>query len=115
MARAQQANALMKNSQVNQTVARDLVSHATSRVADMNDFTNENRGGEQSHPNMTSAEQFEHGKTLLNNRAGRDTESRKMEEDLRSLRSEYDYGSKRKFVDVLGNVSNAAKLNRLRA
>ena len=28
-----------------------------------------------------------------------------MEEDLRSLRSEYDYGSKKKFVDVLGNVS----------
>lgn len=25
-------------------------------------------------------------------------------EDLRSLRSEYDYGSKRKFVDVLGNM-----------
>lgn len=38
-----------------------------------------------------------------------------MEEDLRSLRSEFDYGSKRKFLDVLGNVSPAAKLNRLRA
>ena len=25
-------------------------------------------------------------------------------EDLRSLRSEYDYGSKKKFVDVLGNI-----------
>ena len=38
-----------------------------------------------------------------------------MEEDLRSLRSEYDYGSKKKFVDVLGNVSQATKLNRMRA
>ena len=38
-----------------------------------------------------------------------------MEEDLRSLRSEYDYGSKKKFVDVLGNVSTQTKLNRLRA
>jgi len=64
---------------------------------------------------MSADEQFEHGKTLLNNRAGRDTESRKMEEDLRSLRSEYDYGSKRKFVDVLGNVSAASKINRMRA
>jgi len=38
-----------------------------------------------------------------------------MEEDLRSLRSEYDYGSKKKFVDVLGNVSTTAKLNKMRA
>ena len=52
---------------------------------------------------------------MLNNRAGLDTESRQMEEDLRSLRSEYDYGSKKKFIDVLGNVSTQAKLNRLRA
>ena len=51
----------------------------------------------------------------MNNRAGLDTESRQVEEDLRSLRSEFDYGSKKKFVDVLGNVSNQAKLNRLRA
>jgi len=85
----------MKNSQVNSTVARDLVSNAGSKVGDMNDF--------------------EHGKTLLNNRAGLDSESRQVEEDLRSVRSEYDYGSKRKFLDVLGNVSNTAKLNRLRA
>ena len=34
---------------------------------------------------------------------------------MRSLRSEFDYGQKRKFVDVLGNVSATAKLNRLRA
>lgn len=30
--------ALMKNSNVNQHIARDLVSNANSRVADMNDF-----------------------------------------------------------------------------
>lgn len=36
-----------------------------------------------------------------------------MAEDLRSLRSEYDYGSKRKFVDVLGNVSMTSKLNKV--
>lgn len=50
---------MLKEARVNQTVARDLVSHATSgRGADMADFAN---------PNMTS-QQFEHGKTLLNNR-----------------------------------------------
>ena len=37
------------------------------------------------------------------------------EADLRSIKSEYDYGSKRKFVDVLGNISIDAKLRRLRA
>ena len=31
------------------------------------------------------------------------------------MKSEYDYGSKKKFVDVLGNVSISAKLQRLRA
>jgi len=33
----------------------------------------------------------------------------------RSLKSEYDYGSKRKFVDVLGNInsSNTFKLGQL--
>ena len=33
----------------------------------------------------------------------------------RSLKSEYDYGNKRKFVDVLGNVSkkNAFNLDRI--
>lgn len=34
---------------------------------------------------------------------------------MRSVRSEYDYGSKKKFLDVLGNVSNNGKLNRMRA
>ena len=35
---ANHGSALMKNSNVNQNVARDLVSNANSRVADMNDF-----------------------------------------------------------------------------
>ena len=110
---AKQANAassaMMKNANVNQHVARDLVSNANSRVGDMNDFAPGRSG------TKLTAEQFEHGKTLLNNRAGLDTESRQVEEDLRSLRSEFDYGSKKKFVDVLGNVSAQTKLNRLRA
>ena len=32
----------------------------------------------------------------------------------RSLKSEFDYGSKKKFVDVLGNVTTNSNLNRLR-
>ena len=32
----------------------------------------------------------------------------------RSLKSEFDYGSKKKFVDVLGNVNPNAHLNRMR-
>ena len=32
----------------------------------------------------------------------------------RSLKSEFDYGSKKKFVDVLGNVTTNSHLNRLR-
>jgi len=43
-----------------------------------------------------------------------DGDNKKVEEDLRSLRSEFDYGSKKKFVDVLGNVTQASHLNRLR-
>ena len=91
--------ALMQSSRVNANVARDLVSHAgSSKVGDMADFA--------------AAERFEHEKNLLNN-ASRRQEG--VEEDLRSLRSEYDYGSKKKFLDVLGNVSTQAKLNKLRA
>ena len=105
-AAAKQANtassAMMKSANVNMHVARDLVSNANSRVGDMNDFAG---GAPGNTGTKLSAEQFEHGKTLLNNRAGIDTESRQVEEDLRSLRSEFDYGSKKKFVDVLGNVS----------
>ena len=102
-----QGQALMKSSQVNARVQRDLISNAGSRVGDMGDFA----GG----PRPAAAEHFEHGKTLLNNRAGLDDQSRQVEEDLRSIRSEYDYGSKRKFVDVLGNVSTQTKLRNMRA
>ena len=59
------SSSMMKNANVNQHIARDLVSNANSRVADMNDFAG--RTGTK----MT-AEQFEHGKTLLNNRTGLD-------------------------------------------
>ena len=97
---------MMRNANVNPNMARDLVSNAGStRLGDMGDFAKQRNADEQ----------FEHGKTLLNNRAGLDRESSQMEEDLRSLRSEYDYGSKKKFVDVLGNVSTTAKLNKMRA
>ena len=34
---------------------------------------------------------------------------------MRSIKSEYDYGSKKKFLDVMGNISIDAKLNRMRA
>ena len=37
------------------------------------------------------------------------------DEDLRSIKSEYDYGSKKKFLDVMGNISIDAKLQRMRA
>ena len=37
------------------------------------------------------------------------------DEDLRSIKSEYDYGSKKKFLDVMGNISIDAKLKRMRA
>lgn len=96
---------LLSESKVNPHMKRDLVSHA-SKAADLRDFQDDER-------RQTKA-QFEHGKTLLSNRGGLDNDSRKVEEDLRSLRSEYDYGSKKKFVDVLGNVTTNSHLNRLR-
>ena len=81
------SQALMQKSQVNAHVARDLVSHASGKgVADLNDF---------SKPSLKKV-------AAGPNEAG--------EEELRSLRSEYDYGSKKKFVDVLGNVSIGARL-----
>jgi hypothetical protein len=97
---------MMRNANVNANMQRDLVSNAggSSRLGELN----------YSAKQRSYDEQFEHGKTLLNNRAGLDRDSQ-MEEDLRSLRSEYDYGSKKKFVDVLGNVSTTAKLNKMRA
>lgn len=59
--------------------------------------------------NKLNSGKFQHGKTLLENQK-RDDERSKKTEDLRSIRSEYDYGSKRKFVDMLGNI-NKAKAN----
>lgn len=62
-------SAMMKNANVNQHIARDLVSNANSRVADMNDFAG---GAVGKTGSKLTADQFEHGKTLLNNRAGLD-------------------------------------------
>lgn len=41
---------------------------------------------------------YNHGNTY------REKKEENPNEDLRSLRSEYDYGAKKKFVDVLGNI-----------
>ena len=100
---AKHGSNLMQGSGVNANLARDLTSNAGSRVADMNDFRDQAPTGLGS----------DKGKTLLNAVRARDGENRQ-EEDLRSMRSEYDYGSKKKFLDVLGNVSAATKLKRMR-
>ena len=55
---------MMKDSRINANVARDLASNANSRVADLNDFKEQ------------TAADLERGKTLLNNRAAMDSESR---------------------------------------
>ena len=62
---------------------------------------------EQSNMGLTSRDldglaKFDHTKTLLESQR-KQTKVQDADGDLRSLRSEYDYGSKRKFVDVLGN------------
>ena len=93
----------MKSAQVNATVARDLVSHASAKVADLNDFTAAGAAEPDSKKNMIASPQ------------SRQNAGATGEEDLRSLKSEYDYGSKKKFVDVLGNISIGAKLRGLRA
>ena len=51
-----------------------------------------------------NAGKFDHGKTLLSSKREPEAGSKPGGEDLRSLRSEYDYGQKKKFVDVLGNI-----------
>ena len=43
---------------------------------------------------------YNHGNTYREKKE----ENTNNNEDLRSLRSEYDYGAKKKFVDVLGNI-----------
>lgn len=47
---------------------------------------------------------FNHGKTLLTSGIQKEesVRSNNKPDDLRSVRSEYDYGAKKKFVDVLG-------------
>ena len=50
---------------------------------------------------------FKHGKTLLGSGIKKETDSQQAE--MRSVKSEYDYGSKKKFVDVLGNVHGKMK------
>lgn len=45
---------------------------------------------------------FNHGKTLLTSANKEKSEPSVRQDDLRSVKSEYDYGAKRKFVDVLG-------------
>ena len=93
----------MKSAQVNATVARDLVSHASAKVADLNDFA------------AAGAAEHDNNKNTVASLQSRQNAGATGEEDLRSLKSEYDYGSKKKFVDVLGNISIGAKLQGLRA
>ena len=93
----------MKSAQVNATVARDLVSHASAKVADLNDFA------------TAGAAERDNNKNTVASLQSRQNAGATADEDLRSLKSEYDYGSKKKFVDVLGNVSISAKLQGLRA
>lgn len=94
---------MMQDRKVNQKIARDLVSNAGSarheNIANMNDFNNYDH-------NST----FKAGKAALDRVAG----NTNLDSDLRSLKSEFDYGSKRKFVDVLGNQSRSTQLNKLR-
>ena len=85
----------MKESQVNRKVARDLVSNAGSARGD----------------DLKSAADFELTKAKLNGQSNRNDQ----ESDLRSLPSEYDYGSKRKFLDVLGNISISQRIKQMRA
>ena len=77
---------------------RDLVSHA-SKIADLRDFKDDE--------NQQTKATFNNGKTLSSIR-GRENESKQKEDDLksnRSLRSEFDYESKKKFVDILGKTA----------
>lgn len=54
-------------------------------------------------------DKFNHGKTLLGASGMKKETDSQQNEDLRSIKSEYDYGSKKKFVDVLGNVRGKMK------
>lgn len=76
----------MQASGVDQRIARELTSQ-TKDQADLSDFG-------QGKPLS---------KTLL---ANKDLGPRGEQSDTRSCASEYDYGSKKKFTDVLGNTNN---------
>lgn len=76
---------LMKHSNVNFAMARDLKSNA----ADVSHH----------------AKDFVAGMDNLGERLTQQKDQIK-EDDLRSLRSEYDYASKKKFVDVLPSTTN---------
>ena len=85
---------MMQASGVDKKIARDLTSQ-TQGKADLSDFN-------YAKP-IT--------KTLL---ANKDLGPRDAQSDTRSCASEYDYGSKKKFTDVLGNTNNRnAQLKRM--
>ena len=64
-----------------------------------------NNGGLNSHDlDSLNAQKFDHSATLANNaEKSQRAAARDPNEDLRSVKSEYDYGAKKKFVDILGN------------
>ena len=86
---------IMKGSNVNIVMARDLKSNAGDLTHQNYDFPNEG------------------GYRELNEKALLSQRGPEREDDLRSMRSEYDYGSKKKFVDVLGPRNNALSSSRL--
>eukprot|EP00356_Strombidium_inclinatum_P014304 CAMPEP_0170481338 /NCGR_PEP_ID=MMETSP0208-20121228/1820_1 /TAXON_ID=197538 /ORGANISM="Strombidium inclinatum, Strain S3" /LENGTH=91 /DNA_ID=CAMNT_0010754025 /DNA_START=201 /DNA_END=476 /DNA_ORIENTATION=+ len=53
---------------------------------------------------------YSHNKTLLQ---AKKEDGRSEKEDLRSIKSEYDYGAKKKFVDVIGNIKKRPTLDGL--
>jgi hypothetical protein len=85
----------MKASSVTPSVARDLQSY-TKQKPEMRDFDHVER--------KIPDESFDHGKTLLTGK-----KVRAADDDTRSVASEYDYGSKKKFTDVLGNINQRNK------
>jgi len=64
-----------------------------------------NNGGGLNSKDLDSlnAAKFDHGATLAGNSALRGP-GPEAPEELRSVKSEYDYGAKKKFVDILGNL-----------
>lgn len=57
-----------------------------------------------------AAGNYNHNHTLLNAKPGNPADGySQASKDQRDIKSEYDYGSKRKFVDVLGNIVSHKK------